>query len=119
MSDAAPADVANAVTSSTRSRRQAYERRQRRTSIIIAATSTVVVVGLVVWLLPKTSGWQKVRESFFDPTVFRESFRPILRAFWLDIRIFLICTPCIVAVALTVAMARNVRTPALFPFRMA
>ena len=28
---------------------------------VIAATSTTVVVGLLVWLLPKTSGWQEVR----------------------------------------------------------
>ncbi len=73
---------------------------------------------LVVWLVPKTSGWQKVRESFFDRSVFRDSFRPILRAFWLDIRIFVVCAPCIVAVALLVALARNVRTPALYPLRL-
>jgi polar amino acid transport system permease protein len=116
MSAAAPGDGASA---STRSRRQEFERRQRQRSITIAAVSTAVIAGLVVWLLPKTSGWQKVRASFFDTTVFRESFRPILRAFWLDIRVFLICAPCIVAVALLVAMARNIRTPALYPFRLA
>ena len=75
-------------------------------------------VVLVVWLVPKTSGWQDVRQSFFDWSVFRESFRPILRAFWLDIRVFLVCAPCIVALALLVAMARNVRTPALYPLRL-
>jgi polar amino acid transport system permease protein len=119
MNAPAPADGARAVNSSTRARRQQFERRQRRRSIVIAAASTVVIVGLIVWLLPKTSGWQKVRASFFDGTVFRESFRPILRAFWLDIRIFLVCAPCIVVVALVAAMARNIRTPALFPFRLA
>jgi polar amino acid transport system permease protein len=102
----------------TRARREEYERRQRRTSTIIAATSTTVFVLLVVWLVPTTSGWQKVRRSFFDWSVFRDSFRPILRAFWLDIRIFLVCAPCIVMVALLVAMARNVRAPALFPLRL-
>jgi polar amino acid transport system permease protein len=107
------------ITSSTRARRREFERRQRQRSIIIAVASTAVIVGLTVWLLPKSSGWQKVRESFFDWTVFRESFRPILRAFWLDIRIFLVCAPCILVVALTIAMARNIRTPALYPFRLA
>ena len=118
MSEPAPLDGARPIASSTRSRRQEFERRQRRTSIVIAVTSTTIFVGLVVWLLPKTAGWQKVQASFFDWTVFRESFRPILRAFWLDIRIFLICTPCIVVVALLVATARNVRAPALFPLRV-
>ena len=118
MSAPAPVDGAHAGTSSTRSRRQEFERRQRRMSIAIAVASTTIFVGLLIWLLPKTAGWQKVRESFFDGEVFRDSFRPILRAFWLDIRIFLVCAPCIVAVALLVATARNVRTPALFPVRI-
>ena len=80
--------------------------------------STVLFVVLVVWLVPKTSGWQDVRESFFDWSVFRDSFRPILRAFWLDIRVFLVCAPCIIGVALVVATARNIRAPALYPLRL-
>ncbi|HET9546935.1 MAG TPA: amino acid ABC transporter permease [Desertimonas sp.] len=118
MNAAPPGSRADPANVDTRARRQEYERRQRRTSIAVAATSTAVAVLLVVWLLPKTSGWQDVRQSFFDWSVFRDSFRPILRAFWLDIRIFLVCAPCIIAVALLVAMARNIRTPALFPLRL-
>jgi polar amino acid transport system permease protein len=119
MNESAPASPgAGTLTVSTRARRHEYERRQRRTSIAIAASSTVLFVALVVWLVPKTSGWQDVRESFFDWSVFRDSFRPILRAFWLDIRVFLVCAPCIVAVALIVATARNTRAPALYPMRL-
>ena len=99
------------LTVSTRARRQQYERRQRRTGAAIARrVTTVVVVGLIVWLVPKTSGWQEVRESFFD---WRRSsarrFRRSCAAFGLDLRIFLVCAPCIVVVALLVAVARNVR----------
>jgi polar amino acid transport system permease protein len=115
---APPAEEPGAPNASTRARRQAFELRQRRKSATIAAVSTTVFILLVVWLVPKTSGWQKVRESFFDRSVFRDSFRPILRAFWLDIRIFVVCAPCIVAVALLVALARNVRAPALYPLRL-
>jgi polar amino acid transport system permease protein len=115
---ASPEGGAGAPSASTRARRQAYELRQRRTGATVAAVSTTIFILLVVWLLPKTSGWQKVRESFFDWSVFRDSFRPILRAFWLDIRIFVVCAPCIVAVALLIALARNVRTPALYPLRL-
>jgi polar amino acid transport system permease protein len=115
---APPAEGPGAPNASTRARRQAFELRQRRKSATIAAVSTTVFILLVVWLVPKTSGWQKVRESFFDRSVFRDSFRPILRAFWLDIRIFVVCAPCIVAVALLVALARNVRAPALYPLRL-
>jgi polar amino acid transport system permease protein len=118
VSTAPPVDGTVVLVASTRARRRQYELRQRRKSTAIAALSTLAFVLVVVWLVPKTSGWQKVRRSFFDWSVFRSTFRPILRAFWLDIRIFLVCAPCIVFVALLVAMARNVRAPALFPLRL-
>lgn len=118
MSTAPPVDGTVVLVASTRARRRQYELKQRRKSTAIAALSTLAFVLVVVWLVPKTSGWQKVRRSFFDWSIFRSTFRPILRAFWLDIRIFLVCAPCIVFVALLVAMARNVRAPALFPLRL-
>jgi polar amino acid transport system permease protein len=105
-------------TRSTRTRRQEYERRQRIKSAAIASASTTVVVALIVLLLPKTSGWQKVRQSFFDWAVFRRTFGSVASAFWLDIRIFALCAPCILAVGLLIATARNTRTPALFPVRL-
>lgn len=106
------------LTSSTRSRREEYERRQRIRSIVIAATSTLVVGGALVWLVPKTSGWQKVRRSFFDGGIFRDSLGQLLRPFWFDVQIFLVCAPTIVLVGLLIAVARNLRTPAFFPVRM-
>jgi len=104
--------------SSTRARRREYERSQRIRSTAIAATSTVVVLGLVVWLVPKTSGWQEVRQAFFNWAVFRRTFGSIANAFWLDVRIFMWSAPCIIAVGLLVAMARNIRNPALYPLRL-
>jgi polar amino acid transport system permease protein len=107
-----------AEPASTRTRREVYERRQRKRGLTAATASTVVVVGLLVWLIPKTSGWQSVQESFFNPDVFRDVFPELLGPFWYDVQIFLWCAPCIVVVALLVAMARNVRTPALYPVRL-
>jgi polar amino acid transport system permease protein len=105
-------------TTSTRAQRLAFDRRQRRRSVAIAGASTLVVVALAVTLVPKTSGWQKVRQSFFNWAVFRESFGPIGRAFGTDVLIFACCAPCILAVGLLVATARNARAPALYPLRL-
>ncbi|WP_116998157.1 amino acid ABC transporter permease [Desertimonas flava] len=102
----------------TRTRRQAYERRQRRRATAIAASSTIVVVGLVVLLLPRTSGWQRVRETFFSWPHFRDAVGPIASEFWFDIQIFLVCAPTILIVGLLIASARNARAPALFPIRL-
>jgi polar amino acid transport system permease protein len=98
-------------------RRERYERARRRRSVVIATVSTVVVVGALIVLIPLTPGWERVRQAFFDGDVFVESFPGLLEAFWLDVQILLWSTPFILIVSLLVALARNTRSPALFPLR--
>lgn len=105
-------------TASTRSRRQQYEAARRRRSVLIAVASTALVVGLLVWLLPKSSGWRNVQRSFFDTDVFGSVFPDLLGPFWYDVQIFLWCAPCIAVVGLLIAVGRNLRTPALYPVRL-
>ena len=98
-------------------RRERYERARRRRSVVIATVSTVAVVGALVILIPLTPGWERVRQAFFDGDVFVETFPGLLEAFWLDVQILLWSTPFILVVSLLVALARNTRSPALFPLR--
>lgn len=77
-----------------------------------------MVVGLIVWLVPKTSGWERVKRSFFDVDQFKDSLPRIAEAFVLDLKIFAWSAPCIILVGLLIAAARNVRNPALFPVRL-
>jgi polar amino acid transport system permease protein len=98
-------------------RRQLYDRSRRRRAVAIAATSTVIASVAVIVLVPLTPGWAKVRRSFFDGEIFVDSFPRLLDAFWLDVKILLWSTPLILLVALLVALARGVRSPALFPVR--
>lgn len=98
-------------------RRERYERARRRRSVAIATVSTIVVVGASIVLIPLTPGWDRVRQAFFDGDVFLDTFPGLLGAFWLDVRILLWSTPFILAVSLLIALARNTRSPALFPLR--
>jgi polar amino acid transport system permease protein len=98
-------------------RRERYERARRRRSVAIATISTVVVVGALIVLIPRTPGWERVRQAFFDGDVFVETFPGLLSAFWLDVKILVWSTPLILVVSLLVALARNTRSPALFPLR--
>lgn len=97
--------------------RQQHERRQRRRSSLIAAASTFVVLVAVVILVPRMPRWDRVKKSFFDVEQMRDSFPRLLEAFWLDVKIFAWTTPVIFVVALLIALARNSRSPALFPVR--
>ena len=98
-------------------RRERYERARRRRSVAIATVSTIVVIAALVILVPLTPGWERVRQAFFDGDVFIETFPGLLEAFWLDVKILLWSTPFILIVSLLVALARNTRSPALFPLR--
>jgi polar amino acid transport system permease protein len=98
-------------------RREAFERVQKRRSVVIAILSTAIVVTAVVVLVPLTPGWPKVKRSFFDGGVFVDTFPDLVRAFWLDVKIFLVAVPCIFLLAILIALGRNTRNPALFPLR--
>lgn len=109
-------DIPGTVASGNR--RRDFEKRQRRRSILIATASTVIVVAAVMILVPRTPGWYKVKRSFFDGEVFADTFPDLLGAFVKDVQIFLWCAPCILVLGLLLAVLRNVRAPALFPFRL-
>ena len=100
-------------------RYQAYMRAQRIRGYRTAAISTLLVV-LAVWVLvPLTPGWEKVKLSFFNWDIIQRSWPKLLRAFLVDIKIFAWSAPAILVLALLVALARNVKAPALFPLKAA
>lgn len=98
--------------------RQLRERRQRRRATLVAAASTVVVLGGLATLVSNAAGWPQVRAAFFDGERFRESLPDVVSAFWLNVRVFMICEACILVLALLVAVARSSRSPVLFPLRV-
>jgi polar amino acid transport system permease protein len=98
-------------------RRERYERARRRRSVVIATISTIVAVGALIILIPLTPGWERVRQAFFDGDVFVDTFPGLLDAFWLDVQILLWSIVPILVVSLLIALARNTRSPALFPLR--
>ncbi len=101
-----------------RAERAEARRRQNRRGQAIAAVSTVVVLGGLAALILTSPGWSEVRQTFFNVEVFRESFPDILRAFWLDIRVFCLVEVVVLILGLVVALVRTIDAPALFPLRM-
>ena len=101
-----------------RAEREAARRAKTRRGLLIAAVSTVVVLGGLAVLILTSPGWPDVRDKFFDPEVFKDSFPEVAEAFWLDIRVFCIVEVIVLVLALGVALLRTVRAPALFPLRL-
>lgn len=106
------------MSSSRRLEREAAKRRRHRRGQAIAALSSIVVLGGLAALILTSPGWPEVRETFFNWEVFKESFPDVLKAFWLDVKIFLVAEVAILAVGLLVALVRIARSPAMFPLRL-
>ncbi len=113
-------DVAAAArpSSASKGRRAEYERQQLVRSIVTASISTLAFAGVLIAVVTRMESWPRVRETFFNGGVFGDSFAPILKAFWLDVRIFLVCAPTILGFGLLISLARSARSPLLFPLRL-
>ena len=106
------------MPSDRRLEREAAKRRRHRRGQAIAALSSIVVLGGLAALILTSPGWPEVRETFFNWEVFKESFPDVLRAFWLDVKVFLIVEVGVLIVGLVVALVRIARSPAFFPLRL-
>jgi polar amino acid transport system permease protein len=59
-----------------------------------------------------------VRETFFNGHHAHDSFHAILTGFWINVKLFLLCEPCILVAGLAIALGRNARSPWLTPLRL-
>ena len=84
----------------------------------VAGLSTFLVIAAIIVLVPMAPGWEAVKKSFFNAEVFAKTFPGLLKAFMLDIMIFLWSAPLIAVLGLLIALARDARSPALYPVRL-
>jgi polar amino acid transport system permease protein len=98
--------------------RRALRRRLRTRSVLTATVVTVVVFGALLVGIWASPGWPSVRETFFAGEHARASFDGIKHGFVVNLKLFLICEPLILVLALLIALARNTRSPWLVPLRI-
>ncbi|WP_121254169.1 amino acid ABC transporter permease [Nocardioides ferulae] len=111
--------MTEAWTPSPREVERRAVRRRRRWLGTLGATALVLLAFTVVAVAVTSSpGWPRVRETFFNGEHARESFPAIADGFWLNVQLFTICEVLILALALSVALARTARSPWLAPLRV-
>jgi polar amino acid transport system permease protein len=86
-------------------------------SVTIALVSTVLFFTVLVLVITRSPGWPEVKAAFFNREVFSEAFPEVLRAFWLNIKIFCVAEVFILAFALVIAVLRSLPGPVFFPIR--
>jgi polar amino acid transport system permease protein len=87
-------------------------------SIAIATVSTIVVLGVVVYVLANSTGWASFRQAFLSWDNFRSSLPLVWDGFKLNVKIFLVAEPFILAIGLLIALIRITRGPVFFPLRV-
>jgi polar amino acid transport system permease protein len=98
--------------------RRQLRRSQQRRAVLQATAVTVVVFALLTAVVVRSPGWPRVHETFFSGYHAQHSFHATLKGFWINVRLFLICEPCILVLGLAVALARQARSAWLAPLRL-
>lgn len=85
---------------------------------VIAVVSTVVFFGGAALLVVNSPNWPRVRDQFFNPDDFAESWPAVVGGFWLNLELFVYAMLLIPVVSLVIAVMRSLRGPAFFPLRL-
>jgi len=101
-----------------RAARELARRRKARRGTLIAVVSSVVVLGGLAAIVLTSSGWPAVKSTFFSWSAFKTSFPDILKAFWIDVKLFIAVEAVVLVLGLVIALVRTTRAPAVFPLRL-
>ncbi len=97
--------------------RDAYRRARARRSLLVALASSAVLVAALVFVVGSSSGWARVRNSFFDVRTGWADLPALLGALWINLQIMLVSEVLILVFAATLAVLRTLRGPVFFPVR--
>jgi polar amino acid transport system permease protein len=97
--------------------RRNARRQISRKQFTIAGISSVLVLGALYTLIITSRGWQVVKDTFFDLDYGREVLPTVLRGLVVNIQLSFIGGFFIAVIALSLALIRTTKSPALTPFR--
>ena len=98
--------------------RRARSRSRARRDGLIASLSTVVVFAVLGYLVTSSPGWPKVQETFFNWDEAVAAWPTLIKAFVLNIKIFLVAEFFILILSLLIALGRGLRAPVALPIRI-
>ena len=97
--------------------RRNARRQISRKQFTIAGISSVLVLGALFTLIITSPGWRVVKATFFDLDYGREVLPTVLRGLVVNIQLSFIGGFFIAVIALSLALIRTTKSPALTPFR--
>jgi polar amino acid transport system permease protein len=98
--------------------RRRHERRRALRASLIARASTVVVFGGLTILVVTSPGWAEVQRSFLNGRVFADALPGVVRAFAVNVQLFLAAEVLVLAFGLLIAVVRSLPGPVFLPLRI-
>ncbi len=95
-----------------------HRRAEGRRAVLTAVVSTVVFFTVVVYVVLHSPNWPALKAQFFSGAQFKDSFPGILKAFWINVKMFLTAEVFILTLALLLAVMRSLNGPVFFPIRL-
>lgn len=98
--------------------RRAYRRARKQRSILVSIASTLVFAAAIALVLLNSPGWERVRETFFDPRVAVESFPRVIKGLWLNIQVLVVAALGVAILGTLLAIARTLKGAVFTPLRL-
>ena len=95
-----------------------HERPSSRRAILVAAVSTVAFFTILVLIVVNAPGWPEVQAKFFNGRVFADSWPLIVRAFWINVQLFILAELLVLPFGLLIAVLRSLPGPVFLPVRI-
>jgi polar amino acid transport system permease protein len=83
----------------------------------VSIISTLLVIGVTVALIVNAPGWEEFQAFLLDPETFGSSLPKVVRAFWVNVQIFLVAEFFVLIVGLLLAIMRSLPGPVFTPLR--
>ncbi|MBL3698357.1 amino acid ABC transporter membrane protein (PAAT family) [Leucobacter luti] len=106
-----------AVSDIERERRE-YRRSRKQRSILVSIASTLVFAGVIAIVLINSPGWDRVKDTFFDPAVAVESFPRIITGLWLNVQVLVVAVIGVAIFGTLLAVARTLKGAVFTPIRL-
>nr|WP_125100668.1 amino acid ABC transporter permease [Leucobacter chromiireducens] len=98
--------------------RRAYRRSRKQRSLLVSLVSTLVFAGVIALVIVNSPGWERVRETFFDPEVALASLPRVFEGLLLNIQVLIVSAIGVAIFGTLLAVARTLKGAVFTPIRL-
>lgn len=98
--------------------RRAFRRARKQRSILVSVLSTIVFAAVLALALTSSPGWERVRDTFFDPQVALAALPRILQGLWLNVQVLFFAVIGVAVFGTLLAIVRTLRGAVFTPLRL-